>query len=105
MKGNKLKIITIILAIVLICLVSFIGVYVQVQNRMENKVKDYSLGMNLKGVRAITLKVSEETESIVKDSDGNIVKDATDEEIETNGYTKEDKPVNDESIIIKQKRY
>ncbi len=99
MKGNKLKIITIILAIVLICLVSFIGVYVQVQNRMENKVKDYSLGMNLKGVRAITLKVSEETESIVKDSDGNIVKDATDEEIETNGYTKEDKPVNDESIL------
>lgn len=99
MKGNKLKKVTIILAIILVCLVSFIGVYVQVQNRMENKVKDYSLGMNLKGSRVITLKVSEEKETIIKDKEGNIVEDATDEEIETNGYTKEEVPVNKAEVL------
>ena len=99
MKGNKLKIVTITLAIILVCLVSFIGVYVQVQNRMENKVKDYSLGMNLKGARVLTLKVSEEAETVVKDAEGNVIENATDEEIETNGYVKGEEPINKEEVL------
>ena len=102
MKGNKLKIITIILAIILVCLVSFIGVYVQTQNRMENKVKDYLLGMNLKGSRNVILKVSEATDTVVKDAEGNVIKDATDEEIEKNGYTKEEVPVNGEEVLTEE---
>ena len=41
---KKVKIITIILAIILVSLISFVGIYMQTQNRMENKVKDYQLG-------------------------------------------------------------
>ena len=40
---KKVKIITIILAIVLVSLVAFGGVYIQTQNRMEDKVKTHPL--------------------------------------------------------------
>ena len=56
---KKTKIITIILAIVLISLVAFGGVYLKTQNRMEDKVKEYVLGRELKGERVIELKVSD----------------------------------------------
>ena len=39
-------------------LVAFAGVYVKTQNRMENKVKDYTFGRELNGGRVIELKVS-----------------------------------------------
>ena len=42
-KMKKIKTIMIILAILLVSLVSFGGIYVQKQNRMENKVKEYDL--------------------------------------------------------------
>lgn len=96
---KKVKTITIILAIILISLVSFGGVYVQTQNRMENKVKNYSLGKELSGYRAITIKVSDETEKVVKDSEGNVIEDATDEEIAEKGYTTEEKSVNEEKDL------
>lgn len=70
-------------------MVAFVGVYVQEKNIMENKVKDYSLAMDLNGTRNIVLKVSEETTEVIKDSDGNKVESATDEEISEKGYTKE----------------
>ena len=57
---KKVKIATIILAIILIVLVAFGGVYIKTQNRMEDKVKEYSLGRELKGERLIELKVSSE---------------------------------------------
>lgn len=56
---KKVKIITIILAIVLVTLIAFGGIYVKTQNRMENKVKDYTLGSALYGERVIELKVSD----------------------------------------------
>ena len=59
---KKVKITMIILAIFLVTLTAFAGVYVQTQNRMENKVKDYELGRELKGGRVIELKVSETTD-------------------------------------------
>lgn len=56
---KKVKIITIILAIVLITLVAFLGVFVQTQNRMENKVKEYALGREIEGGRVIELTIPE----------------------------------------------
>lgn len=55
---KKVKIITIVLAIILVALVAFGGVYIKTQNRMENKVKDYDFGRDLKGGRVIELKVA-----------------------------------------------
>lgn len=89
MKKNKLKVITITFFIILVTMVAFVGVYVQEKNIMENKVKDYSLAMDLNGTRNIVLKVSDETTEVIKDSNGNKVESATDEEISEKGYTKE----------------
>ena len=50
-----MKKLTLVLTIILICLVSFAGIYIQKQNRMENIVKDYKLGMNLSGYREVRL--------------------------------------------------
>lgn len=58
---KKVKITTIILAIILIVLVAFGGVYIKEQNRMEDKVKEYSFGRDLTGERLIELKVSDGT--------------------------------------------
>ena len=38
---KKIKILTIVLVIVLITMIAFFGIYVQNQNRMEDKVKEY----------------------------------------------------------------
>ena len=56
---KKVKITTIILAIILVSLVAFAGVYVKTQNRMENKVKGYQLGRELSGERLVEIKPSE----------------------------------------------
>ena len=58
-KMKKVKITSIILAIVLVTLIAFAGIYVKNQNRMENKVKDYALSKELEGKRIIDLKVKE----------------------------------------------
>lgn len=58
---KKVKIVTIVLAIILVTVVAFAGVYMQTQNRMENKVKDYNLSRELKGGRVIEIKVSDGT--------------------------------------------
>jgi len=60
---KKVKIITIILAIILVTLVAFGGVYIKTQNRMENKVKDYTWGRELKGGRVVELKVATSEEA------------------------------------------
>ena len=99
---KKVKILTIILAIILISAIAFLGVYSQVQNRMENKVKSYDYAMDLKGVREVRLKVSSENKTIIKDKDGKDVEDSEDlrdELITQNGYTKEDTPYNPEETL------
>jgi len=55
---RRIKITTIILAIILVTLVAFAGVYIKTQNRMENKVKEYSLGRELKGGRVVEVNVA-----------------------------------------------
>lgn len=66
MKGRKemkkIKKLTIILTIVLLCLISFIGIYVQKQNVVKNIVRDYDLGMNLEGYREIRMIVADKQE-------------------------------------------
>lgn len=56
---KKVKILTIVLAIILVTLIAFGGIYLPTQNRMENKVKDYELGRELKSQRVIELKIKE----------------------------------------------
>ena len=104
---KTIKIATIILAIVLVTIVAFFGVYVPVQNRMENKVKEYSYEMDLKGARNIRLKVNKSNKTVIKDADGKKVQNSdnlTDEEIQNNGYTKEEVPYNAEENI-KEENY
>lgn len=99
---KKVKLLTITLIIVLVAMVAFVGVYVQKQNRMEDEVRDYSYSMDLKGTRNVTLKVSQENKTIIKDSNGDEVADSedlTDEEIAQNGYTKEEIPYNSEEAL------
>lgn len=55
---RKIKITTIILAIILVTLVAFAGVYIKTQNRMEDKVKEYALGRELQGGRVVEVKVT-----------------------------------------------
>ena len=102
---KKVKILTIILAIVLVTMVAFGGIYIQVQNRMEDKVKDYSYAMDLKGSRNIRLKVSDATDTIIKDADGKEVEETeelTDEQLAEKGYTKEENPVNSQDALTEE---
>ena len=99
---KKIKILTIILGIVLITMVAFFGVYGQKQNRMEDKVKDYSYAMDLKGGRNIRLTVDDTANTVIKDANGNEVTDAdslTDEELTEKGYTKEETKTNPDEVL------
>ncbi len=98
---KKIKILTITLLIAVITMVAFFGVYTKVQNRMENQVKDYSYGMDLRGSRSIRFVVNNENTTTIKDSEGKVVEDSTnltDEEIAQKGYVKEEKPNNSEEV-------
>ena len=100
MKGKKLKIITGILAILFIALVSFVGVYQQNMNQMENQVKGYSFTKDLQGYRELVFEVSDATE--VHDSEGNLVGNTdnySDETIESYSYEKTDIKVNPEENL------
>ena len=92
---KNVKIITIILAIILVTLVAFGGVYIKTQNRMENKVKDYELGRELKGGRVVELQVV--TEETNHDHDGDGVSDHEAEE--TNDIKTENLTVENYEIV------
>ncbi len=99
---KKIKLLTIILAIVLVTMVAFLGVYVPVQNRMENQVKDYDYAMDLEGGRNIRLAVDNTVDTVIKDAEGNEVTDAdelSDEELAAQGYTKEENAANSEDVL------
>lgn len=97
-----IKILTIILLIVLISLVGFCGVFTQVQNRMENQVKDYSLAIDLNGARVLRLQANTDSQEVIKDADGNEVEleeELTDEQLQEKGYTKEKVFNNSEEVM------
>ena len=66
MKGSKemkkFKKLTIILTIVLLCLVSFIGIYIPKHSIMRNIIKEYDFAMNLGGYREVRMQVKEAEE-------------------------------------------
>ena len=103
MKERKLKLITEILAIIVICLISFVGIYAKNANRMENQVKDYDLSKDLKGYRELVFKVSDATE--VLDSNGKVVGNTDeygDSSIETNSYKKSENKINASEDLTKE---
>ena len=103
MKGKKLKLITEILAIVVICLVSFVGIYTKNTNKMEKQVKNYDLSKDLKGYRELVFKVSDATE--VLDSSGKVVGNTdnyTDSTIESNSYQKTENKINDDADLTEE---
>jgi Holliday junction resolvase len=71
MKKNKLKLLTKILAIIIICLISFVGIYVQKYNKMDNIVKDYKLSKDLSGYRQIILEVSDDEDDADRNTEEN----------------------------------
>lgn len=103
MKKSKLKLLTKILAIVIICLVSFIGIYVQKYNKMENIIKQYEYTKDLSGYRQIMFEISEATE--VLDSEGKVIGNTDqydDETIKSNKYKKSKTAVNKEEALNKE---
>lgn len=100
MKEKRLKLLTKILAIVIICLVSFIGVYVQKGNTMKNIVKEFKYSKDLSGYREFIFEVSDAKE--VTDSEGKVVGNTdsySDAQITSNSYTKTENKINpDESL-------
>ena len=69
MEKSKINVFIKILAIVIICLISFIGIYVQKQNKMENIVKEYTLGEDLKGYREVIFELSDNTSDDLKNKE------------------------------------
>ena len=103
LKEKRLKLITEILAIVVICLVSFVGVYTKKANKMQNKVKDYVLSKDLKGYRELVFNISDATE--VLDSSGKVIGNTdsyTDDKIESNSYQKTETKVNSDESLTKE---
>ena len=67
---KKVKTLTIILIIILLTTIAVLGIYIPKQNKMENIVKDYTYGMDLKGARVVTLKADTSNKTIIKDKEG-----------------------------------
>lgn len=97
MKINKiLKMVLATLIIVLVAAISFGGIFVKDKGKYSNVVKDYQLGMDLKGSREVKLKVSDATKTINYDANG---KEISSTDTETEVATSEEKKVNDETIL------
>lgn len=94
MKKNKLKLITLILLVILIIMVGFFGVYSREKGIAKNNVKDYEYATNINGARIAKFELSTSTKETIKDADGKVIEDATEEEIAEKGYTKQEEPVN-----------
>lgn len=103
MKGNKLKIAIWTLLIISICLISFVGIYVQKSSKMENVVKEYKLSKDFTGYRQVVFEVSDALE--VTDADGKLIGNTDqydDSAVESNSYKKTDVKVNKEENLNKE---
>ena len=63
---KTIKITTIVLAIILVAMISFFGIYIQNRNTMENKVKDYTYSMDINGARTIKLELNADNSEEIK---------------------------------------
>ena len=94
---KKIKVISKVIAIIIIILIGFVGVYLPWKNpvNMNNEIKDFSLGKDFTGYREIILNISEANK--VLDSNKKVIGDTDsydDETINSNKYTKSDEKVN-----------
>lgn len=101
-KTVNLKVVLTILIVILLVMISFFGIYTKKNGTYSNIIKDYNLAMELEGARQVVLKPDESTEKVTKDSDGNVVENATEDEITEKGYTTEDTAVNSEEVLNKE---
>lgn len=97
---KKLKIILCVALVILIILVGFVGVYTKDGINYKNRIPNFSFGSEFNGKRITTFAISEETEEIIYDKDGNevssIPEGANEEE-----YRKETKKINlDEALTV-----
>lgn len=102
MKDNKIKLITEILAIVVIVLVSFVGVYKQKYNIMENQVKGYKYSKDLDGYREIVLEVSSEEKAATENNEESDKEDTTESDEEN---AKEETAENNEKNVENDNKY
>ena len=97
MKTKKvLKVVLVILFIILISLISFGGIFVQNTKFVENIVPDYQWGMDLTGSRVIGLAISEATNTVIYDEEGNVVSE------EGENTTTVEEPVNPEESLTQE---
>lgn len=104
---KKLKLITKVIAIIIICLIGFVGIYLPWKKPilMNNEIKDFTLGKDFTGYREVILDVSEAYK--VLDSDKKVIGDTDtydDSTIESNKYTKSEEKVNN-SENLKSENY
>ncbi len=101
---KKLKLVTKVIAIIIICLIGFVGIYFPWKKplQMNNEIKDFTLGKDFTGYREIILTLSDANK--VFDSDNKFVGDTDsydDSSIESNKYTKSEEKVNSsESLTV-----
>lgn len=101
---KKIKLITKVIAIIVLCLIGFVGVYFPWKKPldMKNEIKDFSLGKDFTGYREIILTLSDANK--VYDSDKKLIGDTDsydDSSIKSNKYTKSEEKVNDtESLNV-----
>ena len=100
---KKLKLVAKIIAVIIICLIGFVGVYLPWNKplQMDNKIKDFTLGKDFTGYREIMLKVSDANK--VLDSNDKVVGDTDsydDSSIQSNSYKKSDEKVNSSEKLI-----
>ena len=68
---KKINIVIILLAIILVSIISFVGVYKKYQNKMINVIPNYNVGTNLDGHRKAVIEVDNSTAKKVKTEEGN----------------------------------
>ena len=99
---KKIKLITKIIAIIIISLIGLVGIYLPWKNpiKMNNEIKDFSLGKDFSGYREVILNISEANK--VFDADKKEIGDTDsydDETIKSNKYTKSDEKVNSSEAL------
>ncbi|MBR0428006.1 MAG: hypothetical protein IJK18_07410 [Clostridia bacterium] len=94
---KTLKLVAKVIAIIIICLIGFVGFYLPWKKPLEmnNAIKDFTLSKDFTGYREIILEVSDANK--VLDSNDKVVGDTDsydDSSIESNSYKKSDEKVN-----------
>ncbi|MFR8143650.1 MAG: hypothetical protein ACLU84_01005 [Clostridia bacterium] len=97
MKAKKrIRIVVILLAIILVSVISFVGIFVQDKNQMKNVVPEYQWGMDLAGSRRVELQVNKKNKTVKYDANGKII-DSSD--TTTEAANTQEEPINPEENL------